>query len=168
MGEGGINAMKSYVRKAKKHDALKVEAREHGKKRDSAYHGEVAKRIRLKKRNVSHVEKRRIFRAVKAYEDARKFGSKGLGASIIAGAAMNANKAYRVRWGYIDEKDLSSNKLTKVGKITKDVNKAMTEYKSKNWLSQRDSKGRRKITIECSSDGGKTWTGNIFSDCQHW
>lgn len=53
--------MKKYEAKAKKHDALKLTRQKQGKKRESRYHGEVAKGIRKKKRNLRHKEKKSLF-----------------------------------------------------------------------------------------------------------
>ena len=43
---------------------------------------------------------------------------------------------------------------------------ALRAYKSLDWLSERDGIGRRFVEIEVSHDGGKTWTGRLFHDCQ--
>lgn len=53
--------MGRYEAKAKKHDALKLTRQKQGKRRESKYHGEVAKGIRKKKRNLRHKEKKSLF-----------------------------------------------------------------------------------------------------------
>lgn len=157
--------MKNYKTKAKKHLALKAVKAKQGRGREASYHGKVSKGIMAKKRNLTHEEKRLLYKASGAFDAARKLGATPQAAAFVATSTLG--RTFRIRYGYIDEKDLGSAKDSKVTKTYKDLGDAMKRYNDLEWLRRRDKKGRKFIRIEASSDGGKTWPTKLFHDAQH-
>lgn len=85
-----------------------------------------------------------------------------LGASVglatFIALAEAPNDRHRVHYGHLggDSKTIDC----------ESYGDALRAYKSLHWLSERDGIGRRFVEIEVSHDGGKTWTGRLFHDCQ--
>lgn len=99
-------------------------------------------------------------------ETMEKMGASKGAASFLASLAGGGRK-FRVRYGYIDENNLGSDKDSKVTKPTEDMQKALDQYNEMDWLRTRENGKRRFIRIECSTDGGKTWPTKLFHNCQH-
>lgn len=74
--------MKRYQIKARKHDELKLAKLRQGKRRESKYHGEVARRIRSKKRNLRHPEKKSIFFKLFPWTRKEKSSKRNLPAAV--------------------------------------------------------------------------------------
>jgi|GEM_PF-1390952 len=157
--------MKKYQIKAKRHQFLQATKAKEGRKKEAKYHDEVSKGITAKRRNLTHGEKRKVYKSLKAFDAAKSLGATPKTAAFVANATMG--KTFRVRYGYIDENDLGSDKNSKVTKTYKSLEEATKRYNDLGWLRGRDKKGRKFIRIEASSDGGKTWPTKLFHDAQH-
>ena len=94
----------------------------------------------------------------------RMGASKGMSVFL---ASIDKGKKYRIRYGYIDEKNLGSFKNSKVTIPVGDMQMALDQYRGLKWLKTYEKGKRRFVRIEVSSDGGKTWPTGMFHDCQH-
>lgn len=115
----------------------------------------------------AHPEKFKADKGFKKRADTmQKMGASKGASSFLAGLA-GGDKKFRIRYGYIDENDLGSDKDSRVTVPVNDMQMALDQYNDMAWLRTRDKGKRRFIRIECSSDGGKTWPTKLFHDCQH-
>ena len=95
----------------------------------------------------------------------KKMGASKHTAAWLAG--IDKGKKYRIRYGYIDEKNLGSFKNSKVTIPVGDMQMALDQYNGLAWLKTYEKGKRRFVRIEVSSDGGKTWPTGMFHDSQH-
>ena len=115
----------------------------------------------------AHPEKFKADKGFKKRADTmQKMGASKGASSFLAGLA-GGGKKFRIRYGYIDENDLGSDKDSRVTVPVNDMQMALDQYNDMAWLRTRDKGKRSFIRIECSSDGGKTWPTKLFHDCQH-